>query len=195
VPQYLILKDSSIFTPRVVGLPKDNQNVQLLFLYKPIYYILIFVMGAKSVFCKVETKILYMVYIYIFIYLLTAIELSPGGSTHLHTNNTHNNTNNNRTTQITNNVEECEPCPVFASFNLAFALQLRKKHGKTTVRVRQTSVRLIKTSVRVQYTYVSFSLKIVKLCLQNILCRVQCEDAIIACLLSYPKNFAVLKIT
>jgi hypothetical protein len=34
-------------------------------------------------------------------------------------------------------------------FTLAFALQLRKKHGKTTVRVRETSVRLIKTSVRV----------------------------------------------
>jgi hypothetical protein len=34
------------------------------------------------------------------IYLLTATELSPGGSTHLHTNNTQNNTNNNRTTQI-----------------------------------------------------------------------------------------------
>jgi hypothetical protein len=29
------------------------------------------------------------------IYLLTAIGLSPGGSTHLHTNNTQNNTNNN----------------------------------------------------------------------------------------------------
>ena len=27
-------------------------------------------------------------------------------------------------------MEECEPCPVFASFTLAFALQLRKKHGK-----------------------------------------------------------------
>ena len=25
------------------------------------------------------------------------------------------------------------PCPVFASFTLAFALQLRKKHGKTSV--------------------------------------------------------------
>ena len=28
------------------------------------------------------------------IYLLTVIGLSPGGSTHLHTNNTQNNTNN-----------------------------------------------------------------------------------------------------
>jgi len=72
-------------------------------------------------------------------YLLTAIGLSPSGSTHLHTNI-------NRTTQITNNVEECGPCPVFASSTLAFALQLRKKHGKT-------SVRLIKTSVSVQCTY------------------------------------------
>jgi len=61
----------------------------------------------------------------IMIYLLTAIGLSPGGSTHLHTNNTQNNTNN-RTTQITINVEECGPCPVFASITLAFALELRK---------------------------------------------------------------------
>ena len=83
---------------------------------------------------------------YDMVYLLTAIVLSPGGSTHLHTNNTQNNTNNNRTTQITTNMEECRPCPVFASFTLAFALQLRKKHWKTSVRVR-------KTSVRVQYTY------------------------------------------
>jgi hypothetical protein len=87
------------------------------------------------------------------IYLLTAIGLSPGGSTHLHTNNTQNNTNNNRTTQITTNVEECGPCPVFASFTLAFSLKLRKKGGKTSVRVRKTSVRLRKTSVTVQYTY------------------------------------------
>jgi hypothetical protein len=89
----------------------------------------------------------------ILIYLLTAVGLSPGGSTHLHTNNTQNNTNNNRTTQITTNVEECRPCPVFASFTLVFALQLRKKHRKTSVKVRKTSVRLKKTSVRVQYPY------------------------------------------
>jgi len=84
------------------------------------------------------------------IYLLTVIGLSAGGSTHLHTNNTQNNTNNNQTTQITNNVEERGPCPIFASFTLAFSLQLRKKQGKTSVRVRKTSVRLRKTSVRVR---------------------------------------------
>jgi len=37
-----------------------------------------------------------------------------------------------RTTQITINVEKCGPCPVFASFTLAFALQLRKKHDSIT---------------------------------------------------------------
>jgi hypothetical protein len=84
------------------------------------------------------------------VYLLTVIWLSPGGSTHLHTNNTQNNKNNNRTIQITANVEECGPCPVFESFTLAFALQLRKKHGKTSVRVRKISIRLRKTSVRVK---------------------------------------------
>jgi hypothetical protein len=47
-------------------------------------------------------------------------------------------------------VEECGPCPVFASFTLAFALQLRKKQGKTSVMVRKTSVRFRKTSVTVE---------------------------------------------
>ena len=30
---------------------------------------------------------------------------------------------------------ECGPCPDFASFTLTFALQLRKNHGKSSVRV------------------------------------------------------------
>ena len=63
------------------------------------------------------------------IYLLTAIGLSPG--THFHTNSTHNDTKQtiHRTTQKL--LEECGPCPVLASYTLAFALQPRKKHGKT----------------------------------------------------------------
>jgi len=58
--------------------------------------------------------------------LLTAVGLSPGGSStaHIYTKTIH------RTTQITTNLEECGPCPVFASFTLTFDLQLRKKHGK-----------------------------------------------------------------
>jgi hypothetical protein len=62
-------------------------------------------------------------------YLLTAIGLSPGGSTHLHTNNTQNNANNDRTTQI-NNVEECGPCPVFASFYPGICLTIEEKARK-----------------------------------------------------------------
>ena len=69
-------------------------------------------------------------------------------STHTHTNNTGNVTKQtiHETTQKYieqhkkyieqhSNYEECGPCPVFAGFTLAFALQLRKKHGKTSVRV------------------------------------------------------------
>ena len=66
---------------------------------------------------------------------LTAIGLSPGSSNkHLHTNNTQNDTKQtiHRTTQ---QLEECGPCPVLASYTLAFALQPRKKHGKTSARV------------------------------------------------------------
>ena len=89
---------------------------------------------------------------------LTAIGQSPGGSSTVNINtqtiqrtsqnkqcieqhkNTQNNTKIHRTTQKKyieqhNNQEECGPCPVFAGFTLAFALQLRKKHGTTSVRV------------------------------------------------------------
>jgi hypothetical protein len=34
-------------------------------------------------------------------------------------------------------LEECGPCPIFAGFTLAFALQLRKRHGKPSVRVAE----------------------------------------------------------
>jgi hypothetical protein len=73
--------------------------------------------------------------IWYMIYLLTATGLTPGGSStvHIYTQTIQ------RTTQITTNVEECGPCPVFASFTLAFALQLRKNHGKSSVRERKTS--------------------------------------------------------
>jgi len=86
----------------------------------------------------------------ILIYLLTAIVLTPGGSStvHIYTQTVH------RTTQMTANWEECGLCPIFASYTLAFALQLRKKHGKTSVRVDKTSVTIVKTSVRDRKTSV-----------------------------------------
>jgi hypothetical protein len=58
------------------------------------------------------------------IYLLTAIGLTPGGSStvHIYTKIIH------RKTQLI--WEQCGPCPVFASYTLAFALQLRKNTEK-----------------------------------------------------------------
>jgi hypothetical protein len=66
------------------------------------------------------------------IYLSTAIGLIPHGSStvHIYTQTVH------RTTHFTN-LEECWPCPVFESYTLVFVLQLRKKHGKTSVRVAE----------------------------------------------------------
>ena len=82
------------------------------------------------------------------IYLLTAIGLTPVGSStvHMYTQTVHS------TTQLTTLVEklseigtqngqtkweECGPYPVFSGFTLAFALQLKKSHGKTSVRVAE----------------------------------------------------------
>ena len=66
----------------------------------------------------------------ILIYLLTVNGLTPAGSStvHIYTQTIH------RTAQVAANLEECGPCPVFASYTLAFSLQLRKKHGRTSVR-------------------------------------------------------------
>jgi hypothetical protein len=47
--------------------------------------------------------------------------------------------------QHKNKLKQCGPCPVLVRYTLAFALQLRKKHGKTSVRVaehRKTSVKI-----------------------------------------------------
>jgi hypothetical protein len=57
--------------------------------------------------------------------------LTPGGSStvHIYTQTIH------RTTQLI--WEECGPSPVFASYTQAFALQPRKMHGKTSVRVAE----------------------------------------------------------
>jgi len=64
---------------------------------------------------------------YDMIYLLTAVGWQQY-STHLHTNSTQNDAKQtiHRTW-----------CTIFASFILAFALQLRKKYGKTSVRVAE----------------------------------------------------------
>jgi len=71
---------------------------------------------------------------------LTAIGLTPRGrsTAHIYTQTIHRTTQStqtiHRTTHFTN-YEECGPCPVFARYILAFTLQLREKHGKTSVKV------------------------------------------------------------
>ena len=45
-------------------------------------------------------------------------------------------TKNTQNKNLTN-WEECGSCPVFESYTLAFALQLRKKHGETSMRVAE----------------------------------------------------------
>jgi len=61
--------------------------------------------------------------------LLTAIGLTPGGNStvHIYTQTILS------TTQLI--WEVCGPCLVFGSYTLTFALQVRKKHGKTSFRV------------------------------------------------------------
>jgi hypothetical protein len=77
------------------------------------------------------------------IYLLTTIGLKPCGSStvHIYTQKIHRTIQStqtvHRTTRLTN-WEECGPCPVFASYTMVFALQMRKKHGKTSVSVGKT---------------------------------------------------------
>jgi len=63
--------------------------------------------------------------IYDMIYLLIAIVFTPGASStvHIHTQTVH------RTAPITN-WEECWPCPVLASYTLAFALFTTEKKAR-----------------------------------------------------------------
>jgi hypothetical protein len=78
------------------------------------------------------------------LYLLTAVGLTPGGSStvYIYTQSIR------RTTQLI--WEECGPCPVFASYTLAFALQLMRKHeggggGNFSQGSRKVSVGTMKT--------------------------------------------------
>jgi len=65
--------------------------------------------------------------------------MSPGGSStvHIYTQTIHRTTQNKtkKYREQHNNLGECGTCPVLASYTLEFALQLKKKQGKTSVRV------------------------------------------------------------
>jgi hypothetical protein len=73
------------------------------------------------------------------IFLLTAIGLTPGGSStvHIYTQQYIEQHKKQYIEQHKNKFKQCGPCPVLASYTLAFALQLRKKHGKPSVRVAE----------------------------------------------------------
>ena len=75
--------------------------------------------------------------------MLTAVELTPGGSSpvHIYTQTI------NRKTQLI--WEECRPCPVFASYILEFALQLRKKARRNLI---QGSQRVPVGTMKTEYT-------------------------------------------
>jgi len=79
------------------------------------------------------------------IYLLTAIGLSPGGrsTVHIYTKQYIERYETNNTLSNTTILEECGPCPVLPSYTLAFALQPRKKHGKSSVGVEKPQVRVV----------------------------------------------------
>jgi hypothetical protein len=91
--------------------------------------------------------------------LLTAIGLTAGGSStvHIYTQTVHRTTQNKHIEQhkhsenSTKILEECGPCPDMARYILAFALQMRKKHGKSSVRVVK------------QQEYINLTIKIHKL--------------------------------
>jgi len=85
----------------------------------------------------VDFIIKFMIRYDIDIYVLATIGLTPGGSStvYIYTQTIHRTTQNKQYTEQHNNLGECWPCPVLASYTLAFALQLRKKHGKPSVRV------------------------------------------------------------
>ena len=67
------------------------------------------------------------------IYLLNAIGLPPGGSStvHIYTQTIHRTTQNKQYIEQHNNFGRMRTVPRLGSYTLAFALQLRNKHGKT----------------------------------------------------------------
>jgi hypothetical protein len=85
-----------------------------------------FVIGERL---HAHTVYSYLIYDTVHIFNRNWVDTRWQQYTHLHTNNTHNTEKGK--------FWKCGPCPVFASYTLVFALQLRKKHGKPSVRVAQ----------------------------------------------------------
>jgi len=76
------------------------------------------------------------------IHSFTVIGLTPGGcsAVHIYTQTIQRTTQSTQTVHTTTqliNWEEYGLCPVFASYTLAFALQLRKKRAEISVKVAE----------------------------------------------------------
>jgi hypothetical protein len=69
---------------------------------------------------------------------------------------TKRNKHNKINTKIKKN-GKCGPCPVFGSYTLAFALQLRKKHGKTSVKVDEKCPDIPVAAVRYTFTHKQYT--------------------------------------
>jgi hypothetical protein len=79
-------------------------------------------------------RIYIYIYIHLFIFNCNLVDTWwQQYSTHLHTNFTQNTENGTYIIIKRKKKGKCWPCPVFSSCTLAFALQLRKKHGKPSV--------------------------------------------------------------
>jgi hypothetical protein len=52
---------------------------------------------------------------------------------------------------------KCGPCPVFASYTLAFALQLMKKYGKPSVRVVEKCPDILLAVVQYTFTHKQYT--------------------------------------
>jgi hypothetical protein len=50
-------------------------------------------------------------------------------------------------------IGKCGPCPVFASYTLAFTLHLRKKHGITSIRVVEKCPDIPMAAVQYTFTH------------------------------------------
>jgi hypothetical protein len=48
---------------------------------------------------------------------------------------------------------QCRPCPVFARCTLAFCLQMRKKHGKISVRVVEKCHDILMAAIQYSFTH------------------------------------------
>jgi hypothetical protein len=92
--------------------------------------------------------------------------LTPGGSStvHVYTQTVHRIQRTEHTQQLKKKnwevnweIGKCGPCPVFASYTLAFALQLTKKHGETSVRVVEKCPDIPVAEVHYRFTHKQYT--------------------------------------